>query len=77
MKEDWNRCLTYKVCSKGFGLKPDEVNNSGKFDFEGKSYTLKHGDVIIAAITSCTNTSNPMVMLAAGMVAKKAIELGL
>lgn len=38
---------------------------------------LKHGDVVISAITSCTNTSNPSVMLAAGLVAKKAIELGL
>ena len=38
---------------------------------------MKHGDVIIAAITSCTNTSNPMVMLAAGAVAKKAVEKGL
>ncbi len=40
-------------------------------------YILKHGDTIIAAITSCTNTSNPMVMLAAGAVAKKAVEKGL
>jgi aconitate hydratase len=38
---------------------------------------LKHGDIVIAAITSCTNTSNPSVMLAAGLVAKKAIEKGL
>ena len=38
---------------------------------------MRHGDVIIAAITSCTNTSNPMVMLGAGLVAKKAWELGL
>lgn len=38
---------------------------------------LKHGDVVIAAITSCTNTSNPNVMLGAALVAKKALELGL
>ncbi len=43
----------------------------------GADYTLNDGDVVIAAITSCTNTSNPAVMLAAGLVAKKAIELGL
>ncbi len=43
----------------------------------GADYTLGHGDVVIAAITSCTNTSNPAVMLGAGLVAKKAIELGL
>ena len=40
-------------------------------------YDLHHGDVVIAAITSCTNTSNPSVLMAAGLVAKKAIEKGL
>ena len=44
---------------------------------ESTDYTLDDGDVVIAAITSCTNTSNPAVMLAAGLVAKKAVELGL
>lgn len=44
---------------------------------EGKSYDIGDGDVVIAAITSCTNTSNPSVMVAAGLVAKKANELGL
>src|SRR5690554_6950334 len=43
----------------------------------GDKFELNNGDVVIAAITSCTNTSNPSVMLAAGLVAKKAIELGL
>ncbi len=44
---------------------------------EGKEETLSEGDVVIAAITSCTNTSNPYVMLAAGLLAKKAVEKGL
>lgn len=44
---------------------------------EGMDHNLRHGDVVIAAITSCTNTSNPSVMLAAGLVAKKALEKGL
>jgi len=43
----------------------------------GQSYELDHGSVVIAAITSCTNTSNPSVMVAAGLIAKKAVELGL
>jgi aconitate hydratase len=43
----------------------------------GADYTLRHGDVVIAAITSCTNTSNPSVMMAAGLLAKKAVEKGL
>lgn len=44
---------------------------------KGKDYSLSHGDVVIAAITSCTNTSNPSVMMAAGLLAQKAIEKGL
>jgi aconitate hydratase len=46
-------------------------------EVEGKDFQLAHGDITIAAITSCTNTSNPSVMLAAGLVAKKAFDLGL
>lgn len=48
-----------------------------EIELEGKKITLKESDVVIAAITSCTNTSNPFVMIGAGMVAKKAVELGL
>ncbi len=44
---------------------------------EGRNHTLGHGDVVIAAITSCTNTSNPSVMIAAGLVARKAVAKGL
>lgn len=63
---------------KGFELKPSEIDGSGDFSWsDGKTYTLKHGSVVIAAITSCTNTSNPSVMLGAGLLAKKAVEAGL
>ena len=48
-----------------------------KFSFQGQPAELRHGSVVIAAITSCTNTSNPSVMLGAALVAKKACELGL
>jgi aconitate hydratase len=48
-----------------------------RFPVTGAKYDLGHGDVVIAAITSCTNTSNPAVMLAAGLVAKKALARGL
>ncbi|MGE7812162.1 aconitate hydratase AcnA [Pseudomonas sivasensis] len=47
------------------------------YEYEGQTYRLKNGAVVIAAITSCTNTSNPSVMMAAGLVAKKAVEKGL
>jgi len=50
------------------------VNAAGH---HGTDYELRHGSVVIAAITSCTNTSNPAVMIAAGLVAKKAVERGL
>ena len=43
----------------------------------GDKYDLTHGSVVIAAITSCTNTSNPSVMIGAGLLAKKAVEKGL
>ncbi len=58
-----------------FKVNPAEVNN--EYAVEGESYKLKHGAVAIATITSCTNTSNPSVMIAAGLVAKKARALGL
>lgn len=52
-------------------------NISESFPIQGSDYTLSHGDIVIAAITSCTNTSNPSVLIAAGLVAKAAVELGL
>jgi len=58
----------------------DEISNSTNIGYAPSapvSPELKHGSVVIAAITSCTNTSNPMVMVAAGLVAKKAVEKGL
>ena len=55
--------------------KPDSL--AERFKVEGEKFDIGNGDVVIAAITSCTNTSNPSVLIAAGLVAKKAIEKGL
>ncbi|XP_028262605.1 cytoplasmic aconitate hydratase [Parambassis ranga] len=77
MKEDFKSCLTAKQGFKGFQVAPDRHSTVVPFQFNGKEYTLSHGSVVIAAITSCTNTSNPSVMLGAGLLAKKAIECGL
>ncbi len=77
MKSDFTSTLTNKVGFKGYGLKPEATTNTAEITYEGKKYNLTHGSVCIAAITSCTNTSNPDVMLGAGLVAKKAIERGL
>ena len=54
-----------------------ETEQDKEFAVKGADYKLHHGDVVIAAITSCTNTSNPSVLMAAGLVAKKALEKGL
>ena len=54
-----------------------EAEQDKGFPVKNQDYQLHHGDVVIAAITSCTNTSNPSVLMAAGLVAKKAIEKGL
>lgn len=56
---------------------PEETKKALEEEFPLKEVELSHGDVVIAAITSCTNTSNPSVMLAAGLLAKKAVEKGL
>ncbi|MCF7796418.1 MAG: aconitate hydratase AcnA [Lentisphaeria bacterium] len=58
-------------------LKTDGESPMKVDDPEQGTYELKHGDVVIAAITSCTNTSNPSVLIAAGLLAKKAVEKGL
>ncbi len=59
------------------GVSAPTINSQVTITLDGKTNVLKHGSVVIAAITSCTNTSNPSVMLAAGLVAKKAVAKGL
>lgn len=77
MKKDFTTCLGNKPGFKGFGISPDQHKKVAKLNFQGKEYELQHGSVVIAAITSCTNTSNPDVMLASGILAKNAVEAGL
>ncbi|XP_047365951.1 cytoplasmic aconitate hydratase-like isoform X1 [Vespa velutina] len=77
MKTDFQSCLSNKIGFKGYGLNKEKLDNVGMFEYEGKDYKLRHGSVVIAAITSCTNTSNPSVMLGAGLLARKAVEVGL
>lgn len=77
MKTDFTTSLTSKVGFKGYGLPQEHTKVKAAFKYEGKDYELTHGSVVIAAITSCTNTSNPDVMLAAGILAKNAVQKGL
>jgi len=74
VKSTFTELFSKPVPQNGFGKKPEDLGRAYK-TFDG--IEIKNGDVLIAAITSCTNTSNPGVLLAAGLVAKKAVELGL
>jgi aconitate hydratase len=77
MKQTFHHALSAPVKERGFGLSAEDAGRSASVKFNGASAKLGHGSVVIAAITSCTNTSNPSVMLGAGLVAKKALEKGL
>src|SRR5699024_2852974 len=78
MQKSFNDAVVAPEGNQGFGLDKKELDKKGTIAFEdGRKVEMKTGDLAIAAITSCTNTSNPYVMLGAGLVAKKAVEKGL
>uniref|UniRef100_A0A8C5A2K8 aconitate hydratase n=1 Tax=Gadus morhua TaxID=8049 RepID=A0A8C5A2K8_GADMO len=77
MKVDFHSCLKEKVGFKGFHVAPDRLQTQVPFQHAGQEYQLAHGSLVIAAVISCTNNCNPSVMLAAGLLAKKAVEAGL
>jgi aconitate hydratase len=78
MKDEFNKALVAPAGNQGFGLEATEKNKEVTVKFnDGRETTMKTGAIAIAAITSCTNTSNPYVLVAAGLVAKKAVEKGL
>ncbi len=78
LKEAFADSFVSSAGPKGFGRKADDLKTIGKYvDDSGNEVGLRHGDVVISAITSCTNTSNPSVMIGAGLLAKKAIDRGL
>ena len=77
MKSAFHQALSAPVKERGFGLAPEDASKKMPVQLDGKKAEIGHGAVVIAAITSCTNTSNPSVMLAAGLLAKKAVARGL
>jgi aconitate hydratase len=77
MKASFNKSLTAPIGKTGFGLAPSDLGRTATVQDNGRSSQITHGAVVIAAITSCTNTSNPSVMIGAGLLAKKAAERGL
>lgn len=77
LKSKFNQALTAPQGPQGYELSPEALGKTGLYKDNGTEIEMTHGDVVIAAITSCTNTSNPSVMVAAGLLAKKAVERGL
>ena len=75
MQSHWRASLNAETGHQGHGIDPSRNTDSSRI--EGRGCDLNHGDVVIAAITSCTNTSNPSVMIAAGLMARNARTRGL
>jgi aconitate hydratase len=79
LKSEFTSAFSKPVTENGFGMKAEDLGKV-RVDVSANGHgkvSIGHGSVLIAAITSCTNTSNPSVMLAAGLLAKKAVEKGL
>jgi aconitate hydratase len=74
LSKKFGELFSKPIAENGFNQPPEKLAQSYS---AGKDLSIKSGDVLIAAITSCTNTSNPSVLLAAGLLAKKAVEAGL
>ena len=77
VKQSFADALTAPTSARGFALEGEALASTGTVANNGESSQIHHGAVVIAAITSCTNTSNPGVMVAAGLVARKARAKGL
>lgn len=77
IKSSFAKALSAPIAERGFGLTTDQIGSTAAVENNGHSTTISHGSVVIASITSCTNTSNPSVMLGAGLLAKKAVARGL
>ncbi len=77
MKNTFRSALHAPAGARSFGLTPAELERTSVVELRGTKHQITHGAVVLAAITSCTNTSNPSVMLAAGLLAKKAVARGL
>jgi aconitate hydratase len=77
VRDAFRQALRAPVAERGFAVTDAELKQSATVRDDGRVSTIGHGAVVIAAITSCTNTSNPSVMLAAGLLAQKALDRGL
>nr|AZL94724.1 homoaconitase [Nephromyces sp. MMRI] len=75
IKHDFQKSLSQPIGFKGYNLK--STTETAKFKYKGQEFELSNGSIVIASITSCTNTSNPNVLIGAGLLAKMATERGL
>ena len=76
-KQTFESALTAPISQRGYAMSEEAIQRTATVGTNGEAHELGHGAVVIAAITSCTNTSNPSVMIGAGLLAKKAVERGL
>ncbi len=74
VKTSFAKSLAAPTAERGFAVKQEDISRDVPVQRDGASFGMRHGSVVIAAITSCTNTSNPSVLVAAGLLAKKAVE---
>lgn len=78
MKQRYNEVISTPINKGGYGFSGEEPEKAVRISHaNGEKSVIKNGSVVLAAITSCTNTSNPTVLITAGLVAKKAVEKGL
>ena len=77
VKQAFREALTAPTAQRGYGLGQEQLDRKAPVTLQGCTAEITHGAVVIAAITSCTNTSNPQLMIAAGLLARKAVERGL
>ena len=77
VRENFEQSLILPKAERGFAIAHEELSRTAMVKMNGHSEKIGHGAVVIAAITSCTNTSNPTVMIGAGLLARKAVEKGL
>lgn len=77
VQQSFRKALAAPLAERGFALDESGLRRTARLSWNGHTSEIAHGAVVIAAITSCTNTSNPSVMLAAGLLAQKAVQRGL
>ncbi len=77
VKKYWYETLQAPTDRRGFAVKETDKDQSATLSVGEQTFPLRHGSVVISAITSCTNTSNPSVMIGAGLLARNAVKLGL